>query len=188
MLAAQLYDSTLTGRIREGWADLDSSTEVHRESLRAALERVEQRLRSLLPGPEVDRVLSLIRPRSQSGEAPAPSPRAVGPMSRSASEMIELSAQLDAEQEPPRALAIGEHVARRAHEVAHTLETLLSTADPGEPLRDLIHRLLAFASELLRNALARIRQFASALGVSSVSVTLATIPPEFSITFTFGAS
>lgn len=108
-------------------------------------------------------------------------------MSRSASEMIELSGQLDSATEPTRALAIGEHVARRAHEVAHTLEALLSAVDPGDPLSDPLHHLIAFASELLRNALARIREFAKTLGISSVSVTLATFPPEFEITFTFGS-
>lgn len=189
MSAAEPYDPTLTDRLREGLATLANPPEPSRETMRAAFGRLEARVRSLLPAPEVERVLAVLHPTSSS-EAPSPLPttavRTPEPMSRSASEMMELSRQLDAVSEPTQALAIGERVARRAHEIARGVDGLLTAMAPGELLSDPLHRVLAFASELLRNALARIRQFAAALGVSSVSVTLATLPPEFEITFTFG--
>jgi hypothetical protein len=187
--AAEQYDPTLTDRLREGLAALADPPESNRETTRAAFGRLEARIRSLLPAPEVDRVLALLHPASTS-DATSPGPttavRTPEPMSHSASEMLELSRQLDAVSEPTQALAIGERVARRAHEIARGLDSLLTATAPGDLLSEPLHRMLAFASELVRNALARIRQFAAALGVSSVAVTLATFPPEFEITFTFG--
>ncbi|MCI4362917.1 MAG: hypothetical protein L3K13_01235 [Thermoplasmata archaeon] len=188
MVAAEQYDETLTGRIRDGVATIEATPEASRETMREALERVERRVRALLPSLEVERVLSLLHPAAPPGEPRAdrvtPS-RGTDPFSRSASEMLVLSGQLDTVGDPAQALTIGEHVARRAHELGRTLDRMLSALDSGELLSKPLHQLLAYASELIRNAIARIRQFAAALGVTSVAITLASLPPEFSITFTF---
>ncbi|MCI4346525.1 MAG: hypothetical protein L3K07_07235 [Thermoplasmata archaeon] len=188
MVAAEQYDDTLTGRIRDGAAAMEATPESSRETMREALERVERRIQSLLPTLEVDRVLSLLHPAASPGGSTADRVgpvRGTEPMSRSASEMLTLSRQLDEVQDPTQALTIGEHVARRAHELARTLDRMLSVLDSGELLSQSLHALLAYASQLIRNAIARIRQFAAALGVTSVAITLSTLPPEFSITFTF---
>lgn len=187
MAAEPEYDLTLTVRLLDELAHLEPATGPAAEALRSAVDRIEGRLRTFLAGHDLDRALALLRPapaaaRDGTGEGPRP----VGPLGAPLLDLLAMSRQLDQVDETTQGLAIGEHVARRAHETARALDGVLKALDPAEGIAKAFHRVLAYASELLRNALARIRQYARRLGVTSVSVTLASLPPEVSITFSFG--
>lgn len=184
------YDATLTQRLREELDRLEASGASALGALTSAVDRIERRARSLLSGHDLDRLLDFLHPPLPETASPPPVPsgiHAAHPMVRSLTEMLGLSRQLDGVDDPTRGLSVGEHVARRAHALARALDGALAALDPAEAAAKALHRLLSYASELVRNAVARIRQFALRLGVTSFSVTLASVPPELSVTFTFGA-
>ena len=181
------YDSTLSQRLEQELTNWKSSTDPALAALRSTLDRVEGRMRSLLSGHDLDRALEFLRPPTSDVIGSTLAPNSLpDPAARSVREMLGMSQQLDAIDDPAQGLALGERIARRAHEVAQAMDQLLSALDPAEAISKAWHRVLAYASELVKNAVARIRQFALRIGVSSVAITLASLPPELSVTFTFG--
>ena len=181
------YDLTLTRRLEDELSHLEPATGPTAQALRTALDRIEARLGTFLAGHDLDRALTLLRPApAEDSAGTGVAPRPTGPLAAPLLELLAMSRQLDQVDATTQGLAIGEHVARRAYEAARALDGVLKALDPAEAIAPAFHRILAYASELIRNAIARIRQFARRLGVTSVSVTLASLPPEVSITFACG--
>ncbi|MGI0132301.1 MAG: hypothetical protein ACREDK_04325 [Thermoplasmata archaeon] len=190
MIEGAAYDGTLTQRLRDERATFGPPTDAALEAWKALVERAETRLRTLLSGHDLDRALVLLRPPSTGALPPESrtSPvRVTHPAVRVLDDLLAWSEQLDRTAEPVHGLTIGEQVARWAHSAARALNDVLRALDPVDAAARSVRRVLDLASELVHNALARIREFARHLGVTSTSITFASTPPELSITFTFGA-
>lgn len=181
------YDRTLTQRLEHELATWTAATDPAFAALKSTLDRIETRLRNLLSGHDLERALAFLRPPTF-GESAAGGSSALphDPAARSLKQMLGMSRELDGVDDPVQGLTLGERVARRTHEVARALEPILEALDGGEAIATAWRRLLAYASELVKNAVTRIREFAVRIGVTSVAITLSSVPPEFSVTFTFG--
>ena len=188
MAAPDTYDASLTVEIRRALEGLAEATDEERSRLAELIGRVEERIRSLRPAADrLERTLAFLRgPPFPGASNVGPSEPRPDPVRRTLAEMAELSGRLDAGTEPTTGFFAAEGVARRAHELAHAVSGALEALDPTDLLADGFHRVMGFLSRLLRNAVARIRAFARALGIASFSVALSSLPPEVTVTFTFG--
>jgi hypothetical protein len=188
MAAVQEYDSGLTSRIRAELERTGTPTDQERDQLRRLVERLEGEFHHLVTEPaRRERTLAFLeRPRAGIGAA-RPTTSA-GPVGGTLREIADLSARLDASADPSEGFALAEGVADRAHQIGHTVEGFLSALDPADAITSRFHGLVALVSQLIRNAVAKMREFARLLHVSAFSVTFATTPPQVSVTFTFGTS
>jgi hypothetical protein len=186
METATPYDASLTPRLSDELELLRREEERSVDGVRRAIERVESRLRELPGGREVARWLAGLRPSEPAAGRPDPSvTTGAHPASVPLRQLHGLSRQLDAVDHPGRGLAVGDHAARSAQELAGIVGHVLGALDPAEEVAKVLHRVLGYVSEVVRNALVRVRQFGEYLGVSSVAIGLATLPPELTVTFTF---
>ncbi len=184
MSAPAEYDTELSERIRGALSGLAPSGRSALGSILEELERLERQVRARVVEPgERDRQLAFLG-RGSTGEGGSGLVR--DPARRALSDMLDLSQRLDRTAEPDEGLAISEHVLRRAHGLARTVEGILAALDPADLLAESFGHLLGLLSRLVRNALARLRAFAARLGITSVSVTFASLPPELSVTLSFG--
>jgi hypothetical protein len=182
------YDGSLTTRIqgeldRWGRPDPDSQKQLAR-----LIARLEGDFRAFLADPgRRERTLAFLKDSSSKRDPPAPRGTAppTGPIPRVLAEAAALSARLDQPADPSEGFSLAESVAQRAHEIAHSVEGFLDALDPADGLSDGFRRLGTLLSQLIRNAVERMREFARVLGVSSFSVTFGTAPPQISVTFNF---
>jgi hypothetical protein len=181
------YDPSLTSRIQAELDRVGALTEEEQGQLTRLIERLEDEFRSLVSDPSRrDRTLAFLRSPSGFGARVGRAHPDGGPLRRALHEMVDLSTRLDRTSDPTEGFAVAESVADRAHLVAHTVEGFLGALDPADAISSGFHRLAAFISQLIRNAVNKMREFAEMLHVSSFAVTFATVPPQVSVTFTFG--
>jgi hypothetical protein len=190
MAAADTYDGSLTNRIKAELDQLGGASDQEQAQLRRLIGRLEGEFRHLIQDPpRRERTLAfLVGPGSKGPAGAEPSGPSVGPLRGALNEIADLSARLDGTSDPSEGFAVAESVADRAHQIGHTVEGFRAALDPAEALTDGFHRLTAFLSQLIRNAVAKMQAFARLLHVSSFSVTFATMPPQVSVTFTFDTS
>lgn len=191
MAAGTEYDTTLTSRLRAELDGLGVASEDERSRLSQLVARLEEDVRLWLSDPpRRARTLDFLRgPGPGTGKAASRAGTlAPGPLRGTLRELELLSDRLDQAGDPSDGFNVAETVAQRAHEVAHTLEGLLSAIDPSDALAAGFHRLAWLLGQLIRNAVAKMRAFAQLLGVTSFSLTFATTPPQLSVTFSFGTS
>jgi hypothetical protein len=188
MIATPSYDPGLSADIRTELNALTSTAPEQPSEVAALISRIEGKLRHLFPDAvRLEGTIaflkgaqgSVFRPSSAS-EGPE------GPVRRSMSELAALSGRLDSTTDPSTGFTLAQGVARRAHEIARTVDGLLAALDPKEAITGAFHRLMALLSRLIQNAVARIREFGRRIGVSSFSLAFASDPPCVTATFTFG--
>ena len=189
MIAAPGYDASLSAQIRTELNALGEPTPESRSQLTGLIARLEGEFRHLLADPGGrEKTIAFLR-GSPVGVSPlgAPPPPAGDPVRRSLQEMAAMSSRLDTTTDPSEGFSFAEGVARRAHEIARAVDGALSALDPKEAIGSAFHHLGALLSRLIRNAVAKMREFARLLGVSSFSLAFASDPPCVTATFTFGS-
>ena len=187
-MSAAEYDPTLSARIRSELDSLASTSDDRRSQLAGLIARLEGEFHRLLSEPNRrERTLGYLRGATVPPlAARAPAPGDGDPVRRSLEEMSAMSSRLDSASDPSGGFAFAEGVARRAHEIAQAVDGALSALDPKEAISAAFHRLVTLLSDLIRNAVAKMRAFARLLGVSSFSLAFASDPPCLTATFTFG--
>lgn len=156
------YDADLTTRIRAEFGQLARAAPEEASELARLWDRLNGEFQGLRSGAGSTRPLP-------------------GPLG----EIAELSARLDTAEDPSEGFVLAEGVADRAHRLAQTLEGFRAALDPAPAITDAFHRLAGLLSQLIRNALEKMRAFAHLLHVSSFTVTFASTPPQVSVAFTF---
>jgi hypothetical protein len=189
MIPTPEYDAALSTRIRTELREMSGPSKESHSELTGLLARLEGEFRHLLAEPD-RREKTLAFLRGAPGGPPTPgatSPPVGDPVRRSLEEMATMSSRLDTTTDPSEGFSFAEGVARRAHELARALDGALSALNPSEAISSAFHRLGALLSRLIRNAVAKMREFARLLGVSSFSLAFASDPPCVTATFTFGS-
>jgi hypothetical protein len=180
------YDSDLTTRIR---AELDQLTQAapgEANELARLWGRLNGDFRSILSDPiRRDRIAAFLKVPSPGLPAASPTSSSARPLPGPLGEIAELSARLDGVEDPSEGFVLAESVADRAHLLAHTVEGFRAALDPAAAITDAFHRFAALLSQLIRNAVEKMREFAHILKVSSFTVTFASTPPQVSVSFTF---
>jgi hypothetical protein len=100
-------------------------------------------------------------------------------------EILGWSKALDLATDPADGLALAQSVVIRVQSISARLYHVVSLLDPSAELASHFHRFYTFLSQLLKNALVKVRKFAEHLGVTSVQVLFQSTPPDISVTFTF---
>jgi hypothetical protein len=188
MLSSPEYDASLSARIQAELSRVSGPSPESRSALAGLIARLEGEFRHLLSEPDRrEKTLAFLRGTSSGTPPPSGGSPPVGdPVRRSLEEMATMSSRLDTATDPSEGFSFAEGVARRAHEIARALDGALSALDPAEAISSAFHRLGALLSRLIRNAVAKMRDFAKLLGVSSFSLAFASDPPCVTATFTFG--
>ena len=187
MISTPEYDPALSDRIRTELSALGGPSEERRSQLAGLVARLEGDFRHLVSAPG-GREPTLAFLRGVPGGPPTVTSPPVGdPVRRSLEEMAAMSSRLDTTTDPSEGFSFAEGVARRAHEIARAVDGALSALDPKEAIGSAFHHLGALLSRLIRNAVAKMREFARLLGVSSFSLAFASDPPCVTATFTFGS-
>lgn len=182
------YDGSLTSRIQAELDGMGESTLEERNWIGGLIGRLEGEFRALLAEPaRRERTLAFLRGPVTEGprSATAPSAPAAGPLRASLKEIATLSTRLDQTTDPSEGFSVAESVAQRVHDLANVVEGFLPSLDPADAMAGGFERLVALMSQLIRNAVAKMRTFAHLLNVSSFSVTFYTTPPQVSVTFNF---
>jgi hypothetical protein len=188
MATADPYDGSLTRRIQDELDRSGGPSDQERAQLRRLVERLEGEFRHLIAEPDRrDRTLAFLQSHATRGGL-APLVASPGPLGGTLREIADLSSRLDSSADPSEGFALAESVADRAHQIAHTVEGFLGALDPADAITNDFRRLVGLVSQLIRNSVAKMQAFARLLHVSSFSVTFATMPPQVSVTFTFGGS
>lgn len=184
------YDPTLTRRAQADLEAMGVPSAEERSELSTLFRRLEGDLqRRLSDDTWRERTLGYLGgPQSGKADSRGEGASEGEPIRRTLKEVVGMSARLDALSDPSEGLAAAQTAAERAHTLAHTVEGLLSALDPADAITSAFRRLIAYLGQLLRNALARIKEYAKRLGVSSFSVALSSAPPGITVTFTFGSS
>ena len=179
------YDRQLTDDLNTEITARGEPTEAETHELRQLADRLEGEFRQIFEDPShQDRAVGFLRGIAHSSGAMPPASR--GPLRDTLVEIASLSARLDQTAEPSEGLAAAERVGRRAHELAHTIESLIPALRPSDAITGFIHRLSAFLSRLLDNVVARIREFAKRIGATAFTIDVSFPPPSFTIGLTFG--
>jgi hypothetical protein len=180
------YDSDLTTRIRAEIDRLAQPPAGEAGELARLWGRLNGEFRSILSDPiRRDRIAAFLKVQSPGSPAASPSSGAARPLPGPLGEIAELSARLDGVEDPSEGFVLAESVADRAHLLAHTVEGFRAALEPAEAITDAFHRFAALLSQLIRNAVEKMRAFAHLLHVSSFTVTFGTAPPQVSVAFTF---
>lgn len=188
MAAETEYDASLTDRLRAELDGMGDSSPEEDSRIGRLIGRLEGEFRTLISEPaRRERTLDFLRGPGRPGPPPAtvPSKAAVGPLRRALNEMVTMSSRLDQATDPSEGFSLAESVAQQGHEMAYVVEGFLSALDPMDTTAGRFHRLVTFLSQLIRNAVAKMRAFAHLLHVTSFSVTFATTPPGIAVTFNF---
>lgn len=185
MALAAEYDSSLTNRIRTELEQSGGPTGEERGEISRLVGRLEGEFRQLLADPDRRiRTLSFLGGPPTDVVTTMPQ-QSAGPFRAALREIADLSSRLDRSADPSEGFTLAESVADRAHQIGHTIEGFLTALDPADAITRGFHRLVVLVSQLIRNAVAKMREFAHLLHVSSFSVTFATTPPQVSVTFSF---
>gem|GEM_PF-2851299 len=190
MAADPEYDATLTARIRAELDEMGAPTAKEGSELERLIDRLDGEFRRLFADPSRQkRTAEFLRAPAGTSRPGAGLPgSSADPVRRTLGEIATMSSRLDSTTDASEGFAVAESVARRAHELSHTIEGFFSALDPAEAITTGFRRLGTLLSQLIRNAIAKLRAFARLLGISSFSIAFATLPPEFTVTFTFGGS
>jgi hypothetical protein len=189
MTPGEEYDRTLSDQIRQELGSLGPPSPDHRSQLAALIARLEHEFRSFLSDPaRRSRTLDFLRGSAEGTPSGGGPDASVGePVRRSLEEMSSMSSRLDSVSDASQGFSFAEGVVRRAHEIARDLDGALAALDPKQEIAAEFHRLALLVSRLIRNAVAKLREFARLLGVSSFSLAFASDPPCVTVTFTFGS-
>ncbi|MCI4328510.1 MAG: hypothetical protein L3K01_00310 [Thermoplasmata archaeon] len=176
------YDTDLTTRIRAEFDERSLAAPEEASELARLWGRLNGEFQGLLSDPiRRERIRALLQPPSSG----TPSAGSARPLPGLLGEIAELSARLDGSDDPSEGFVLAESVADQAHLLAHTVEGFRAALDPAAAITDAFHRFAALLSQLLRNAIEKMRAFAHLLHVTSFTVTFASTPPQVSVAFTF---
>ncbi|MCI4352633.1 MAG: hypothetical protein L3K14_04515 [Thermoplasmata archaeon] len=182
------YDAALTSRIQAELDGMGGPLPEERSRVGVLIGRLEGDFRSLISEPtRREKTLAFLRGPAAAGVRPttASSGPSAGPLRGALNQMVSLSTRLDQSTDPAEGFSLAESVAQQVHEISNIVEGFLPSLDPADAMAGGFHRLVALMSQLIRNAVAKMRTFANLLGVSSFSVTFYTTPPQVSVTFNF---
>lgn len=182
------YDPSLSDQIRTELSAASGGAGESRPGLGAVIGRLESDLgHPLSDSGRRERILAFLHGAPSDRPPPSGSPPADrGPVTRALQEMSSMSLRLDSAPGGPDGFSVAVGVARRAHELAWLVDGAISALDPKDAIAAAFHRLAALLSRLIGNAVAKLREFAKRLGVSSFSLAFASDPPCVTATFTFG--
>jgi hypothetical protein len=181
------YDDKLTDDLHSELASLKEVSVEETSEMGRLVERLDGEFRKLFEDPpHRDRVMAFLKGITQAPAlASAPSK---GPVRDTLIEMASMSSRLDQTEEPSEGLATAESVGRRSHELVHTIESFLPALRPTEIITGLFHRVSAYLSRLIKNVVAKIREFAKRIDATSFSIGFTIPPPSFTVTINFGGS
>jgi hypothetical protein len=187
MAAEGGYDTSLTDRIQ---AELDGMGEVssqERNRVVALIDRLKTDLGELISEPSRrDRMVAFLRGATPSTTGSDSGSDSRSPVRQALKRMVSLSTDLDRSSDPSEVFGVAETVAQQVHEIAFLAEGTFNVLEPKDAIAASFHRLATLCSQLIKNAVAKMKSFAKLLDVTSFSLAFATTPPSVTLTFNFG--